>query len=138
MKYVYRYVNRVLGYAYVFEGLGNEVNKPGRTIGYHNDNMHISREEKLIPGKWVYAVTDGCHLSSDISLKGMMNIGMRPTVDGKKRVIEVNIFDFDKTIYGQTLQVHIHFYLRGEVKFNGLDELKQQLAKDKLSALALL
>ena len=53
-----------------------------------------------------------------------MNIGLRPTVDGKKRVIEVNIFDFDQDIYGETLQVHLQHYLRGEVKFNGLEELK--------------
>jgi riboflavin kinase/FMN adenylyltransferase len=61
----------------------------------------------------------------------MMNIGFRPTVDGKKRMIEVNIFDFDEDIYGQTLRVYLKHYLRGEVKFNGLDELKVQLAKDR-------
>ena len=72
------------------------------------------------------------------SWEGMMNIGVRPTVDGKKRVIEVNIFDFEEDIYGQTLQVQVHHYLRGEVKFNGLDELGQQLQKDKLSATAAL
>lgn len=65
----------------------------------------------------------------------MMNIGFRPTVDGKKRVIEVNIFDFDEDIYGQTLQVHLYYYLRGEVKFEGLEKLKEQLQKDKLNAL---
>ena len=68
----------------------------------------------------------------------MMNIGLRPTVDGKKRVIEVNIFDFDADIYGQLLQIHVHHYLRGEVKFNGLDGLKEQLLKDKAAAKALL
>ena len=68
----------------------------------------------------------------------MMNIGIRPTVDGKKKVIEVNIFNFDKEIYGETLQVHVHHYLRGEVKFNGLDELKNQLQKDKLAAIEIL
>jgi riboflavin kinase/FMN adenylyltransferase len=71
-------------------------------------------------------------------LKGMMNIGLRPTVDGKKRVIEVNIFDFDQDIYGETLQVHLQHYLRDEVKFNGLEELKMQLQKDKLAAIEVL
>jgi riboflavin kinase/FMN adenylyltransferase len=126
--------NNCLGYAYFFEGIVVEGNKLGRTIGYPTANLHVSSEEKLIPGDGVYAVTvvnpDAAGMSES-PLQGMMNIGLRPTVDGKKRVIEVNIFDFDKDIYGQTLQVHLHHYLRGEVKFNGLEELKAQLLKDK-------
>jgi len=66
----------------------------------------------------------------------MMNIGVRPTVDGKKRMIEVNIFDFDKDIYGTTLRVYVKKYLRGERKFDGLDALKQQLTIDKEQSLA--
>ena len=65
----------------------------------------------------------------------MMNIGVRPTVDGTKRVIEVNIFDFDNDIYGETLTITLKKFLRSEIKFNGLDALKTQLAKDKLAAL---
>ncbi len=134
--------NRFLGYPYFFDGVVIEGNKLGRTIGYPTANLHISSEEKLIPGNGVYAVTVMLRQPSAISyqpiLKGMMNIGIRPTVDGKKKVIEVNIFDFDQDIYGETLQVHIHHYLRGEVKFNGLDELKEQLRKDKLAAVELL
>ena len=130
--------NQFLGYPYFFEGLVIEGNKLGRTIGYPTANLHIASEEKLIPGNGVYAVRVRGLESGVWSLEGMMNIGVRPTVDGKKRVIEVNIFDFDEDIYGQTLQVQVHHYLRGEVTFNGLDELKQQLQKDKLSATALL
>lgn len=137
--------NRFLGYPYFFEGVVIEGNKLGRTIGFPTANLHISSEEKLIPGNGVYAVMVnvssewlvGSEVSS-ISYKGMMNIGLRPTVDGKKRVIEVNIFDFSEDIYGKTLQVHVHHYLRGEVKFNGLEELKSQLQKDQLSAAAVL
>ena len=129
--------NDFLGYAYFFEGIVIEGNKLGRTIGYPTANLHISSEEKLIPSNGVYAVT--IHLPDQEQLyKGMMNIGLRPTVDGKKRVIEVNIFDFDADIYGQLLQIHVHHYLRGEVKFNGLDGLKEQLLKDKAAAKALL
>ncbi len=127
--------NRFLGYPYFFEGTVIEGNKLGRTIGYPTANLHISSEEKLIPGNGVYAVEVKSLKSEVRSLKGMMNIGVRPTVDGKKRVIEVNIFDFDEDIYGQTLQVHVHYYLRGEVKFEGLEKLKEQLQKDKLDAL---
>ncbi len=130
--------NQFLGYSYFFEGTVIEGNKLGRTIGYPTANLHIASEEKLIPGNGVYAVRVVNRESTIVNLSGMMNIGVRPTVDGKKRVIEVNIFDFDEDLYGQTLQVHVQHYLRGEVKFNGLDELKQQLQKDKLAAMAVL
>ena len=132
--------NQFLGYPYFFEGVVIEGNKLGRTIGYPTANLHISSEEKLIPGNGVYAVTVVIRESPVVNkiYKGMMNIGLRPTVDGKKKVIEVNIFDFDADIYGQTLQVHLQHYLRGEVKFNGLDELKEQLRKDKLAAIEVL
>lgn len=130
--------NGFLGYPYFFEGTVIEGNKLGRTIGYPTANLHVGSEEKLIPGDGVYAVSCVLRDSPGVgkeTYRGMMNIGLRPTVDGKKRVIEVNIFDFDKDIYGQTLQVHVHAYLRGEVKFNGLDALKEQLQKDKLAAI---
>lgn len=125
--------NSFLGYAYFFEGRVIEGNKLGRTIGYPTANLHIGSEEKLIPGNGVYAVTVSREGANTI-YKGMMNIGVRPTIDGTKRVIEVNLFDFDEDIYGQTLRVHIHYYLRGEVKFSGLDALKEQLQQDKLDA----
>ena len=67
-----------------------------------------------------------------------MNIGFRPTVDGSSRIIEVNIFNFDKEIYGEPLTVTLKKYLRSEVKFNGLDALKAQLAKDKKAAIEVL
>lgn len=129
--------NAFLGYAYFFEGKVVEGNKLGRTIGYPTANLHIGSEEKLIPGNGVYAVRadteDGC------SYKGMMNIGIRPTIDGSTRVIEVNLFDFDKDIYGQSLTVHLYHYIRGgEVKFSGLDALKQQLSLDRENALNVL
>jgi riboflavin kinase/FMN adenylyltransferase len=73
--------------------------------------------------------------SSLITFNGMMNIGVRPTVDGSTKTIEVNIFDFDKDVYGETLRIFVKDYLRPEQKFNGLDELRSQLAKDKLIAL---
>lgn len=123
--------NHFLGYPYFFEGLVVEGNKIGRTIGFPTANMHISSEEKLIPANGVYAVT----ISMDNELfTGMMNIGVRPTVDGKKRVIEVNIFNFNRDIYGRTLVIRLEKFLRGEVKFNGLDELKAQLNADRTKA----
>ena len=124
-----------LGYDYFFSGIVSEGNKLGRTIGYPTANLKIEDEQKLIPANGVYAVLVEW---KDLTLKGMMNIGVRPTVDGLNRVIEVNIFDFDEMIYGETLKVIIKHRLRTEVKFNGLEELKAQLSKDKIAAQKLL
>jgi riboflavin kinase/FMN adenylyltransferase len=62
----------------------------------------------------------------------MMSIGFRPTVDGKKRVIEVNLFDFSEEIYDRTLTVYVKKYLREEVKFNSLAELVTQIGLTRL------
>jgi riboflavin kinase / FMN adenylyltransferase len=121
-----------LGYDYFFSGKIIEGNKLGRTIGYPTANIEIEDEYKLIPANAVYAVD----VKIDNSLhKGMMNIGMRPTVDGKKRTIEVNIFNFDDNIYGQTMKVTLKKWLRSEVKFESLEKLKSQLALDKENAI---
>ena len=125
--------NTFLGYKYFFEGKVAEGNKLGRTIGYPTANLAIEDEEKLVPGNGVYAVTLTIGQKNAL-LKGMMNIGLRPTVSGTKRTIEVNIFEFDEDIYGQYMRVCIHAYLRGETKFSGLDQLKEQLVKDKVNA----
>ncbi|RYD72515.1 MAG: bifunctional riboflavin kinase/FAD synthetase [Sphingobacteriales bacterium] len=124
-----------LGYPYFFSGKVVQGNQLGRTIGYPTANLQIENEEKLIPANGVYAVGVAVEGRTEL-YKGMMNIGVRPTVDGTKRVIEVNIFDFDEMIYGQKLVITLQKHLRNEVKFNGLDELKAQLAKDKEHALA--
>jgi riboflavin kinase/FMN adenylyltransferase len=68
----------------------------------------------------------------------MMSIGFRPTVDGKKRVIEVNVFDFDKDIYGRTMRVYVKKFLRAEVKFNSLEDLVKQIDQDKVESLKVL
>jgi riboflavin kinase/FMN adenylyltransferase len=130
--------NQLLGYPYFFEGTVVAGNQLGRTIGYPTANIAIVTEEKLVPANGVYAVTVNSQRSTANSYKGMMNIGIRPTIDGKARVIEVNIFDFNEDIYNQTIQVHIHAYIRGEVKFNGLDTLKNQLKEDAVQAKELL
>lgn len=120
-----------LGYPYFFSGKVVQGNKLGRTIGYPTANIEMENNGKLIPGNAVYAVDIAL---GKRNLKGMMNIGLRPTVGGSKRVIEVNIFDFDEDIYGQTLTITLKKWLRSEIKFNGMDELKAQLAKDETLA----
>lgn len=68
----------------------------------------------------------------------MMNIGIRPTIGDNKIMIEVNLFDFNKDIYGRTLRVYIKQYMRPEINFNNLEELKVQLGTDEINAKKLL
>jgi riboflavin kinase / FMN adenylyltransferase len=139
--------NKLLGYEFFFSGMVVHGDKLGRQLGYPTANLKVMDEEKLVPGNGIYAVyaevADKASVrrgSSDTGsrLKGMMSIGFRPTVDGKKRVIEVNLFDFDREIYDQLLTVYVKKYLRQEVKFNGLDELVKQIDQDKIDSLKLL
>ena len=141
--------NKYLGYPYFFEGIVVDGNKLGRTLGYPTANIIIHDENKLVPANGIYIAEAEIlareSLNSNIGsqlvarssklLHGMMSIGVRPTVDGKNRTIELNIFDFEKDIYGETLKVYVLSYLRPELKFNSLDELKIQMAKDKEDSL---
>lgn len=130
--------NALLGYPYQFEGFVVRGNQLGRTIGYPTANLHINDEEKLIPANGVYAVKVKGICTHHHAIDGMMNIGIRPTVDGQKKVIEVHIFNFDQDIYEQYLTVMVYEFIRGEVKFGGLDELKTQLHQDNITAAKML
>lgn len=132
--------NNLLGYPYFFEGLVVKGNQLGRKIGFPTANLALTDNEKLIPANGVYAVlVDRVdQVSPCAPLKGMMNIGVRPTVDGLNRVIEVNIFNFDGDLYGETLKVTLMNRLRAEQKFDGLDALKAQLQRDKTASIQLL
>jgi riboflavin kinase/FMN adenylyltransferase len=130
--------NNLLGYPYAFEGFVVRGNQLGRTIGFPTANLHINDEEKLIPSNGVYAVKVKGTCTDGSLFNGMMNIGVRPTVDGHKKVIEVHIFNFDKDIYDQTITVQVFEFIRGEQKFDGLDALKNQLAQDKLQTATIL
>lgn len=125
-----------LGYPYFFSGEVVQGNQIGRTIGYPTANLQINDASKLVPANGVYAVRVNVE-GMDATFKGMMNIGIRPTVEGINRVIEVNIFDFDEMIYGKSIKVTLLKQLRNEIKFNGLDALKAQLALDKEQAMLL-
>lgn len=135
--------NQLLGYPFFFSGTVVKGDQLGRTLGYPTANLEITNKEKLIPGDGIYAV-EAVLLPTDKSLfeaprlKGMMSIGIRPTVGGKLRTIEVNLFDFKEDIYGRELRVFVKKYLRPEVKFDGLPALVEQLGKDKEDTLAAL
>jgi riboflavin kinase/FMN adenylyltransferase len=149
--------NSYLGYSYFFEGMVVDGNKLGRTLGYPTANIVIHDKNKLVPANGIYVaeaeITDSEQLAVNRKqiiiegtgspfadhrsqpLKGMMSIGVRPTVDGKNRTIEMNIFDFEEDIYGNTMKIFVCTYLRPEIKFNSLDELKSQIDKDKEDSL---
>jgi riboflavin kinase/FMN adenylyltransferase len=126
---------KYLGNSYSLEGKVVKGKQLGRTIGYPTANIEVENSFKLIPQDGVYAVWVWYNKAR---FCGMLNIGNNPTVEGKGRSIEVNIFDFEKEIYTEILKIEFASKLRNEEKFNGLDALKAQLHLDKQNALAIL
>ena len=123
--------NEFLGYSFFVTGTVIKGKQLGRTIGYPTANIFIEDTDKLIPKIGVYAVNV---ILNGITYKGMLNVGTNPTTDADTKIkIEVNIFDFDKDIYGETLKVEFVKWIRNEEKFANLDELKQALANDKIA-----
>ncbi|MDE3183599.1 MAG: bifunctional riboflavin kinase/FAD synthetase [Bacteroidota bacterium] len=136
-----------LGYDYFFEGKVVDGNKLGRTIGYPTANLEIKNTNKLIPENGIYAVNLAIGKASvnEDSLfipesfhQGMMSIGIRPTIADNRRTIEVNIFDFNKDIYGRIVRVYVKYFLRNEEKFDSLEELKKQISLDEIKTKKLL
>ncbi len=135
-----RKANSLLGYDFSFEGRVQHGDHRGRTLGFPTANLHPPSAEKIIPGNGVYIVEVAMARPGPLTpaagdrpllLKGMMNIGTRPTVDGQTRSIEVHLLDFNGDLYDATLKVIVRAFLREEKKFSGLEALKQQLAEDR-------
>lgn len=127
--------NHFLGQPYRITGMVVTGDKIGKTLGYPTANIEIDTKYKLIPADGIYAVTV---THGHRRYGGMLYIGYRPTLQGTRRNIEVNIFDFGDDIYGEILTVHFHKLLRGDQKFEGLEEMKIQLQRDKEHALKVL
>lgn len=127
--------NKYLGKKYAVSGIVMKGKQLGRTIGYPTANIAVLDPVKLIPADGVYAVEV---FFNNKWYGGMLNAGYRPTVDGKTHSIEVHIFDFNEDLYGKNITVRFVDKLRDEIKFNGIDALKNQLEKDKLHAIAVL
>ena len=123
--------NAMLGYRYGLFGVVVAGNRMGRTIGFPTANMQLYEPLKLVPKDGVYAVEVEV---MGKRYKGMCNIGVRPTVDGKARTIETHILDFEEDIYGLPLQLRFVRRIRDERKFPSLDALKVQLMQDKIIA----
>ena len=124
--------NAMLGYSYELYGVVVAGNRMGRTIGFPTANMQLYEPLKLVPFNGVYAVE--VEVLGE-TYKGMCNIGVRPTVDGKTRTIETHILDFDEDIYGLPLKVRFLKRIRDERKFPSLEALREQLEKDRLECI---
>ncbi len=127
--------NEYLGYTYSLSGTVVKGNQRGRTIDYPTANIEMNEARKLVPAKGVYAVQVTVR---ENKYSGMMNIGHRPTVGGGAITLEVNIFDFDASIYGEKIAVHFTERIRNEQKFEHLEALKAQLAMDKAKVLEIM
>ena len=102
----------------------------GHKLGYPTANMEPEDTDKLIPAPGVYAVWTTLE-GEQQQRAAMMNIGNRPTFYGSRQTLEVNIFDFDGDLYGQTISVSFVKRLRAERRFNSLEALATQLKADK-------
>jgi riboflavin kinase/FMN adenylyltransferase len=129
--------NRYLGYEYFILGRVIAGNRIGRSIGFPTANIELTDGHKLRPGIGVYAVEV---IYDRHVFQGMLNIGIRPTIDEATKVksIEVHIFDFDKDIYGQEVSVVFKKKIREEKKFDSVAELQKQLEIDRIQVKALL
>lgn len=125
--------NKLLGHEYGFEGTVVIGDKNGRTLGFPTANIETASSNKLIPADGVYCVRV---VTEGEEFFGMMNIGFRPTLtEGVKKVMEVNIFEFEHSIYGAKIYINFLTRLRSEIKFNTNDELVNRLHLDKVQSL---
>ncbi len=122
--------NKILGYSYLLSGRVRGGQQLGRRIGYPTANVEVNESFKLVPPDGVYA----CKVHVEGKLYGgMLNIGYRPTVNHNvdHRSLEVHIFDFNRDIYSEEIQIDFIQRVRDEMKFDGVDQLKQQLKRDE-------
>lgn len=129
--------NHFLGYRYTLSGKVIEGKQLGRKLGFPTANIEAYDKYKLVPGDGVYAVLVE---TGGMTYKGMLNVGVRPTVNynADHKSIEVHIFDFDADIYDSNITLLFVEKIRNEQKFTDIVELQQQLVKDQVLALNIL
>ena len=127
--------NSLLEYDFSLEGLVIKGDQRGASLGFPTANIEIIEPYKLIPADGIYAVI--INLEGEL-LKGMLYIGNRPALNGKTRSIEVNIFDFNRTIYNKKLKILFKDRIRGDLYFSNLDELKEKMKEDQRNATKIL
>jgi len=119
--------NKMLMESYGVAGKVVKGRQIGRTLGFPTLNLEIE-DSFLIPGRGVY------HTVTNINnklYKSITNVGVNPTVNGQKLTVECHVLDFSEEIYGSSVNVHFINRIRDEKKFNSIDELKEQLNKDR-------
>jgi riboflavin kinase / FMN adenylyltransferase len=123
--------NKFLGYLFSLTGKVVEGNKIGRKIGFPTANIQLIDSHKIIPGNGVYAVE--VKLDNNLKIKGMMNIGYRPTLSEEKpeKTIEVHMIDHNEDLYNKIITISFIDRIRDEKKFNNIEELKTQLENDR-------
>ncbi len=123
--------NAYLGYEFMLTGKVIHGKGLGKQWNYPTINIHIKESYKLIPKSGVYVIKTTIN---NTNLFGIMNIGYRPTIDGKHQTIEVHLLDFNADLYGKNIQVQLAYRLRDEEKFNSVDELFTQIKRDESKA----
>ncbi len=120
--------NELSGHPYLISGTVVKGLQNGRKLGYPTANIHCADEYKLVPKRGIHAVK--VHYANE-TYNGMLSIGYNPTFDGKEQTIEVNILDFDKEIYGESLTLEFVKFLRDEKKFDSVDSLIEAIRQDE-------
>ena len=125
--------NELLGYPYTLLGSVKHGEHIGTKLGFPTANIVIEDQCQLVPATGAYAVK--IRMENSVEWKhGMMNIGTRPTFDGQRQTMEVNVFRLKENLYGQQLQVAVVERLRGEQRFDSIEALKEQLRQDAIEA----
>lgn len=128
--------NKFLGYDYSITGKVVKGKGLGKELGYPTANIQVNDRYKLIPANGIYAVTVSCN---GRLYNGMMSIGVNPTISANgTKTIEVNIFDFNKDIYGENIRIFFQQRIRDEKKFQNMEALKKAIDQDKEKSLKIL
>jgi riboflavin kinase/FMN adenylyltransferase len=120
----------LLGMRYSLTGKVIKGEGRGKGLGFPTANILPDNSEKIVPGNGVYAAS--IKFSDNSVYYGMLNIGYNPTFHGKRQSIEINIFDFHKDIYGETVTIEFFNRIRDEVKFDSVDSLIKQIKSDEI------
>lgn len=119
--------NRYLGYPYLLSGEVIRGKGIGRTISFPTINLKVHEDYKLIPKIGVYIVKT---VIKNKCIHGLLNIGFRPTLNGTDKSVEVYLLGIDEELYGSHMQIELLHRLRDEVRFESIEELKDQISKD--------
>jgi riboflavin kinase/FMN adenylyltransferase len=121
---------KLLGRPYSMSGRIVQGDKRGRTLGFPTANIELHRHKMPLNG--VFAVK--VHGLEEAPLPGVANLGVRPTIGGRRALLEVHLLDFEGDIYGRYVQVAFLRQLRQEKRFESLSALRQQMEKDRAAA----